>query len=93
WVMVEFDSSKSKDSFRDNVGVNSWFSEIKQAYVEFTPNGRIVWVEIEGIPGKAFWVRAKEVPGWVPDLLDVSDDEDDADDGYMGGDNCNNLYF
>ncbi|GKA48459.1 RNA-directed DNA polymerase, eukaryota, reverse transcriptase zinc-binding domain protein, partial [Tanacetum coccineum] len=143
WVMVEFDSSKSKDSFRDNVGVNSWFSEIKQADVEFTPNGRIVWVEIEGIPfkfwsgntfkkvavkwgelldvddkdescfhskrlciytkyhknifdnfkvifrGKAFWVRAKEVPGWVPDLLDVSDDEDDADDGYMGGDNKN----
>nr|GEW39854.1 nucleotide-binding alpha-beta plait domain-containing protein [Tanacetum cinerariifolium] len=106
WVMLEFDSSKSKDSFRVNVGVNSWFSKIKKTDVEFIPNGRIVWVEIEGIPfkfwsgntfkrvifrGKVFWVRAKEVLGWVPDLLKEFDDEDhsDSDDGYMEGEHKN----
>nr|GEZ47880.1 RNA-directed DNA polymerase, eukaryota [Tanacetum cinerariifolium] len=89
-----------------------WFSEIKQAEIEFVPAGRIVWVEIEGLPfkfwsentferiavkwgklmdvddqdeSKAFWVRAKEVSGWVPEFLEESDDEEEADDGDMEG--------
>ncbi|GJT19197.1 hypothetical protein Tco_0877903 [Tanacetum coccineum] len=37
--------------------------------------------------GKVFWVRAKEVPGWVPELLEESDEEDQSDDGFMEGDN------
>ncbi|GJV36116.1 RNA-directed DNA polymerase, eukaryota [Tanacetum coccineum] len=111
-----------------------------QASMEFIIEGRIVWMEIEGIPfklwsdntfkrigskwgellhiddqdencfhskrlciqtevgkniiesfkiiyrGKVFWIRAKEVIGWVPDLLDESDDEDDSDDGVKEGD-------
>ncbi|GJR30324.1 nucleotide-binding alpha-beta plait domain-containing protein [Tanacetum coccineum] len=36
--------------------------------------------------GKVFWIRAKEVIGWVPDFLDESDDEDDSDDGVKEGD-------
>nr|GEY43536.1 nucleotide-binding alpha-beta plait domain-containing protein [Tanacetum cinerariifolium] len=28
--------------------------------------------------GKIFWIRANEVPGWVPDFLDESDDESDV---------------
>ncbi|GJY25245.1 RNA-directed DNA polymerase, eukaryota [Tanacetum coccineum] len=42
--------------------------------------------------GKVSWIRAKEVPGWIPDLLDESDDEDEMEegileDGSMKGDN------
>ncbi|GKE00311.1 hypothetical protein Tco_1388294, partial [Tanacetum coccineum] len=31
--------------------------------------------------GKVFWIRAKEVPGWIPDLVeDVDDEELSVDD-------------
>ncbi|GKD87502.1 nucleotide-binding alpha-beta plait domain-containing protein, partial [Tanacetum coccineum] len=140
WVLLELSSIKSKELFQENVGVRSWFSVLKQASVDFTPEGRIVWVEIEGIPfklwsrntfkciatkwgklldvddqkeacfhskrlclyttsnmnifknfkvifrGKVFWIRAKEVPGWVPEFLDESDDDDDGSDyGFKDG--------
>nr|GEV33220.1 RNA-directed DNA polymerase, eukaryota [Tanacetum cinerariifolium] len=129
WVLLEFANVKSKDAFSVNIGVDSWFSEIRQASMNFTPKGRIVWIEAEGIPfqvwlmntfkrlaakwgdlvdvydeddscfhskrlcvytkihsnifknikvvyrGKMYWIRAKEVAGWVPDFLEDSDDE------------------
>nr|GEZ25707.1 glucose-methanol-choline oxidoreductase, FAD/NAD(P)-binding domain protein [Tanacetum cinerariifolium] len=37
--------------------------------------------------GKVFWVRAKEVPGWVPKLLEESDEEVQLDNGSMEGEN------
>nr|GEW29853.1 nucleotide-binding alpha-beta plait domain-containing protein [Tanacetum cinerariifolium] len=141
WVMLEFSSSKLKELFRDNVGVGSWFSEIRQALISFNPDGRIVWVEVEGVPlkfwsrnalkriaakwgglldvddieenyyhskrlclyskfhmnifetfkiifhDKVFWIRAKEVPGWVPELLEESNDEEQSEGGFMEDDN------
>nr|GEY96783.1 RNA-directed DNA polymerase, eukaryota, reverse transcriptase zinc-binding domain protein [Tanacetum cinerariifolium] len=135
WVLLEFNSENSKSLFHENVGVKSWFSKLTQASNDFITRGRIVWVEIEGIPfklwlsntfkriaskwgdlldtdnqedkcfhskrmcihtkvatnifetskiifrGKVFWIRAKEVPGWVPDFLEEYDEEDLSDDG------------
>nr|GEZ96804.1 RNA-directed DNA polymerase, eukaryota, reverse transcriptase zinc-binding domain protein [Tanacetum cinerariifolium] len=94
WVLLEFASTKSKELFRYNVGVGSWFFELKQASFDLNPDGRVVRVEVEGVPFKfwsgntfkrlatkwgelldVFWVRAKEVPGWVPELLEESDEE------------------
>ncbi|GJR58434.1 RNA-directed DNA polymerase, eukaryota, reverse transcriptase zinc-binding domain protein, partial [Tanacetum coccineum] len=44
--------------------------------------------------GKAYWVRAKEIPGWVPDFVDENDEVDESDDesfeGEPNGDNLNN---
>nr|GEU45700.1 RNA-directed DNA polymerase, eukaryota, reverse transcriptase zinc-binding domain protein [Tanacetum cinerariifolium] len=31
--------------------------------------------------GRAFWIRAKEAPGWVPDFMEENDDEERNDDG------------
>ncbi|GJY79544.1 hypothetical protein Tco_0485345 [Tanacetum coccineum] len=39
WVLLEFYSVKSKEAFRDNVGVSSWFSEIRQASLDINPDG------------------------------------------------------
>ncbi|GJT04037.1 RNA-directed DNA polymerase, eukaryota [Tanacetum coccineum] len=78
WVLLEFSSVKSKEAFRDNVGVSSWFSEIRQASFDINPDGRIVWVEIE-----VYWIRAKEVPGWTPDLVEDSDEEELSDDDSL----------
>ncbi|GKC60277.1 RNA-directed DNA polymerase, eukaryota, reverse transcriptase zinc-binding domain protein, partial [Tanacetum coccineum] len=140
WVLLEFPSSKTKELFQENMGVGSWFSVLKQASTDFIPEGRIVWVEIEGVPfklwskntfkriaakwgelldvddqkeegfhskrlciysksgtniyenfkvifrGKVFLIRAKEVPGWVPEFVDDSDDDDESDDGFKDGD-------
>ncbi|GJY01731.1 RNA-directed DNA polymerase, eukaryota, reverse transcriptase zinc-binding domain protein [Tanacetum coccineum] len=112
-------------------------SEIRQASFDINPDGRIVWVEIEGVPlklwtlntfkrivtrwgnlidtndsdgncfhskrlclftksisniyenfkiifrGKVYWIRAKEVPGWTPDLVEDSDEEELSDDDSL----------
>nr|GEV98146.1 nucleotide-binding alpha-beta plait domain-containing protein [Tanacetum cinerariifolium] len=105
WVLLEFSLTKSKELFLENIGVGSWFFVLRQASIDFTPEGRILWVEIEGIPFQiwsrntfkriaakwgelldVFWIRAKEVPGWVPDFLDDFNDEDQSDDGFKDGD-------
>ncbi|GKC55783.1 RNA-directed DNA polymerase, eukaryota [Tanacetum coccineum] len=52
WVLLEFVSKDSIKLFQDNVGVGSWFSQLKQASMDFNTEGRIAWVEIEGIPFK-----------------------------------------
>ncbi|GJX36838.1 RNA-directed DNA polymerase, eukaryota [Tanacetum coccineum] len=54
WIILEFESVKSKDLFRDNTGAVSWFSVLRQASNDFMPEGRIVWVEVEGIPLKVW---------------------------------------
>ncbi|GJV14452.1 hypothetical protein Tco_1359775 [Tanacetum coccineum] len=41
-------SEASKKLFHSNVGIGSWFSQLIQASKDFTIEGRIVWVEIEG---------------------------------------------
>ncbi|GKC81947.1 nucleotide-binding alpha-beta plait domain-containing protein [Tanacetum coccineum] len=74
WVLLEFETTKAKDSFRGNVGVGSWFLVIKQAYAEFVPEGRLVWVELDGVPFK-FWPGPtfKRIAAKWGELLDVDD--------------------
>ncbi|GKD90844.1 nucleotide-binding alpha-beta plait domain-containing protein, partial [Tanacetum coccineum] len=72
WVLLEFDNTKAKELFRDNVGVGSWFSVLRQASHDFTPEGRIAWVDVERIPFK-FWSEKtfkKIATKWLK-LLDV----------------------
>nr|GEX10083.1 UvrD-like helicase, ATP-binding domain, P-loop containing nucleoside triphosphate hydrolase [Tanacetum cinerariifolium] len=35
--------------------------------------------------GKVFWVRAKDVPGWVLDFMEDNEEENDSDDGIYEG--------
>nr|GEY86773.1 nucleotide-binding alpha-beta plait domain-containing protein [Tanacetum cinerariifolium] len=105
WVLLDFPSSKTKELFQENMGVGSWFFVLKQASSNFIPEGKIIWVEIEGVPFKlwsnntfkriaakwgelldVFLIRAKEVPGWVPEFVDDSDDDDETDNGFKDGD-------
>nr|GEY42474.1 RNA-directed DNA polymerase, eukaryota, reverse transcriptase zinc-binding domain protein [Tanacetum cinerariifolium] len=83
WVLLEFVSEDSMNLFQDNVSIGSWFSQLKQASMEFNTEGRIAWVEVKGIPFQlwAFWIRSKEAPGWVPDFMKENDDEVQNDDG------------
>nr|GFA60846.1 nucleotide-binding alpha-beta plait domain-containing protein [Tanacetum cinerariifolium] len=143
WVMLSFMSVKSLRAFRDNVSVGSWFTQVKQATMDFTTEERIAWVEVEGIPfklwsgntfkrvaakwgrlldiddqedecfhskrlcihtkkmgsidedfkicyqGKVFLIRAKEMPGWVPDFLNDSEDDERDEEEYKDGESKN----
>ncbi|PWA92147.1 hypothetical protein CTI12_AA082720 [Artemisia annua] len=138
WIMIEFQSVETKQMFQSNVGIGTWFSQLKQASTDFIVDGRVTWVEIEGIPlkiwsentfhriasiwgtllhvedqedgcfnrkricintnvnsnifesfkviyqGKVSWVRAKEIPGWVPDFVEENDEESDIEDEING---------
>nr|GFB76753.1 nucleotide-binding alpha-beta plait domain-containing protein [Tanacetum cinerariifolium] len=138
WVLIEFDSCKTKDHFKQNVRVGSWFSVLQQAMPDLTIEGRIAWIDIEGVPlklwsdktfnrialkwgnlvdvdeedescyyskricvfiksgqiicesfkiifrGKVFWIRAKEVSGWVLEFNDDYDDEEISVDDFNG---------
>lgn len=33
---------------------------------------------------KVYWIRAKEVPRWVPDFWDEEEDEDQSEHGFKG---------
>ncbi|GJX07027.1 RNA-directed DNA polymerase, eukaryota [Tanacetum coccineum] len=135
WVMMEFQTEKTKLKFQANLVMNTWFSQIILASSDFTTYGRVTWVEIKGIPlnmwskntfsrvaskwgdlldvddqedkhfhrkricintnvlsnifesfkliyrGKVVWVRAKEVPSWIPDFVEDNEDEEDEEDG------------
>nr|GFB36713.1 nucleotide-binding alpha-beta plait domain-containing protein [Tanacetum cinerariifolium] len=74
WILLEFETAKAKDSFRGSVGAGSWFSVLKQAYAEFVPEGRLVWVEVDGISFK-FWPGPtfKRIAAKWGELLDVDD--------------------
>ncbi|GJS86195.1 nucleotide-binding alpha-beta plait domain-containing protein [Tanacetum coccineum] len=139
WVLLEFASEALKMLFPSNVGAGSWFSHLIQASMDFTIDGRVAWVEIEGIPfkmwsvntfkriaskwgvllhvddqeddcfhrkrmcintkvgmnifesfkiiihGKVFWIRAKEVPRWVPDFMEENDEDYDTDSDTKEG--------
>nr|GEZ57452.1 putative RNA-directed DNA polymerase, eukaryota, reverse transcriptase zinc-binding domain protein [Tanacetum cinerariifolium] len=52
----------------------------KRLYL-YTKSGMNIFENFKVIfRGKVFWIRAKEVPGWVPNFLDDSDDKDQSND-------------
>nr|GEW95664.1 RNA-directed DNA polymerase, eukaryota, reverse transcriptase zinc-binding domain protein [Tanacetum cinerariifolium] len=77
WVLLEFQNKELIQKFRENVSVGSWFSCIKDASMEFQPDKRIVWVEVEGIPLKLWSGNTfNRIAAKWGDLLDVDDQED-----------------
>ncbi|GKA71272.1 RNA-directed DNA polymerase, eukaryota [Tanacetum coccineum] len=140
WVMLEFQSEETNQTFKDNAGVGTWFSQLLNASTKFINDGRVTWVEIEGVPlklwsentfnriaskwgvllnvddqeegclhrkrlcintmivtniyeafkiiyhGKTYWIRAKEVPGWVPNFLEDEEEETNSDEDIKEGD-------
>ncbi|GJS63615.1 RNA-directed DNA polymerase, eukaryota [Tanacetum coccineum] len=77
WVLLEFGSEDSMKLFQDNVSIGSWFSQLKQATMEFTNEGRIAWVEVEGIPFKLWTDNTfKRIATKWGELLDIDDQEE-----------------
>ena len=66
WVLIEFHSLSVKENFKSHVGIGSWFSVLEQASCSFNLDGRVAWVDIEGVPLKV-WTKntfAKIISKW-----------------------------
>nr|GEU31128.1 nucleotide-binding alpha-beta plait domain-containing protein [Tanacetum cinerariifolium] len=48
--------------------------------------GELMDVDDQEEEGKVFLIHAKEVPGWVSEFVDDSDDDDESDNGFKDGD-------
>ncbi|PWA36134.1 hypothetical protein CTI12_AA602910 [Artemisia annua] len=54
WVMLEFDSFQSCENFRTHEAINSWFSSLSHWTPHFEVPDRVVWIDVEGTPLKAW---------------------------------------
>ena len=54
WIMIVFHSLEVKKRFKSCVGVGSWFSQIIPSSNDFVIDGRITWLDIEGVPLKVW---------------------------------------
>nr|GEW92491.1 RNA-directed DNA polymerase, eukaryota, reverse transcriptase zinc-binding domain protein [Tanacetum cinerariifolium] len=52
--MMKFDSFQSCDKFRTHESINSWFSSLSPWTPHFEVQDRIVWIDVEGIPLRAW---------------------------------------
>ncbi|GKA81666.1 nucleotide-binding alpha-beta plait domain-containing protein [Tanacetum coccineum] len=50
WIMLKFQSKEAKQMFQSSVGIGTWFSQLQQASTDFIIDGRVTWMDIEGIP-------------------------------------------
>ncbi|GJR64060.1 RNA-directed DNA polymerase, eukaryota [Tanacetum coccineum] len=77
WVMIKFQSQYVKKTFQSNVSIGTWFYQIHQATSDFTVDGRVAWVEIEGIPLKMWSENTfKRIASKWGTLIHVEDQED-----------------
>ncbi|GJY91403.1 nucleotide-binding alpha-beta plait domain-containing protein [Tanacetum coccineum] len=92
-IVLEEDCLNSKDLSNSLIGrvkdvgslsnlkkvlwAGSWFLVLRQASHDFTPEGRIAWVDVEGIPFK-FWSGKtfKKIATKWGELLDVDDHDE-----------------
>ncbi|GKA27793.1 RNA-directed DNA polymerase, eukaryota, reverse transcriptase zinc-binding domain protein [Tanacetum coccineum] len=79
WVMLMFKSMEEKENFKLNVGIGSWFSKIIQTTYDFIVDGRVAWVEVEGIPLKVWIVNSfKKIASKWGSFLSADNSEEDC---------------
>ncbi|GJX65977.1 RNA-directed DNA polymerase, eukaryota, reverse transcriptase zinc-binding domain protein [Tanacetum coccineum] len=54
WVLLEFDLVNSKNLFHDNIGVRSWFSQLKDASLDFNTDAVVNDGVLVEVPGTLF---------------------------------------
>ncbi|GKE72869.1 nucleotide-binding alpha-beta plait domain-containing protein [Tanacetum coccineum] len=89
WVMLEFSSEEVKMKFQSSI-VHVDDQEERcfhgkrvcintTGYFNILESFKIIY------QGKAYWVRAKEVLGWVPNFVEENDEVDESDDESFEG--------
>ncbi|GJY88534.1 nucleotide-binding alpha-beta plait domain-containing protein [Tanacetum coccineum] len=77
WVMLEFKSAELVTKFKECTSAMSWFSQVIKASKDFEVEGRVVWVEVEGIPFKLWTDNTfTRIANKWGKLLDVDNEEE-----------------
>ncbi|GJX05605.1 hypothetical protein Tco_0191521, partial [Tanacetum coccineum] len=76
WILFYFNLMEVRDKFPNNEGISQWFASLKPWHDDFLVEERLVWLEIEGVPIRA-WdnVTFKSMCNKWGELL-FSDDSD-----------------
>ncbi|GKD71801.1 RNA-directed DNA polymerase, eukaryota, reverse transcriptase zinc-binding domain protein [Tanacetum coccineum] len=85
WLLFEFKSQKVKNKFLNHKGILSWFSSLKSWHDDFIVEERLVWLEIEVVPIRAWKMILLTL--FVTNELDAylfGDDSDRDEEGSMG---------
>nr|GEV53902.1 RNA-directed DNA polymerase, eukaryota [Tanacetum cinerariifolium] len=77
WVLLDFSSIETRDLFLQHSGIKTWFSMLKVWHDDFVVKERLLWIEVEGVPLRA-WNQStfKRIASRWGDLIFL----DDADD-------------
>nr|GEX89539.1 RNA-directed DNA polymerase, eukaryota [Tanacetum cinerariifolium] len=77
WVLFEFCNNDTKVNFMNHIGINFWFQVIQDASPDFVSDEQISWMDIEGIPLRA-WSREtfKKIEKKWGETLDLEDNVD-----------------
>nr|GEX22282.1 heat stress transcription factor A-4c-like [Tanacetum cinerariifolium] len=54
WVLFVFKDKHARDKFINHKGIQSWFTSLEPWYDDFVLNERLIWLEIEGVPIRAW---------------------------------------
>nr|GEV07239.1 hypothetical protein [Tanacetum cinerariifolium] len=54
WILSDFNSLEARDNFLNHKGILPWFSSLKPWHDDFVVEERLVWLEIEGVPIRAW---------------------------------------
>ncbi|GKB05354.1 putative RNA-directed DNA polymerase, eukaryota, reverse transcriptase zinc-binding domain protein [Tanacetum coccineum] len=54
WVLFDFNSLEARNNFLKHKGISTWFSSLKPWHDDFVVDERLIWLEIEGVPLRAW---------------------------------------
>nr|GEX18753.1 integrase, catalytic region, zinc finger, CCHC-type, peptidase aspartic, catalytic [Tanacetum cinerariifolium] len=75
WSSKKQDCTSLSTTKSEYVSLSACSAQIHLASSDFTTNGRVTWVKIEG---KVVWVRAEEVPGWILEFVEDNEEDDEC---------------
>ncbi|GJV69249.1 RNA-directed DNA polymerase, eukaryota [Tanacetum coccineum] len=78
WLWIEFSNDESRLKFQKNTKMEWFFTQRKPVSHNFIPDDRMIWIEIEGLPLKAWTVNAfKRIAGNWGEAVFVDDDAEE----------------
>ncbi|GKB71672.1 putative RNA-directed DNA polymerase, eukaryota, reverse transcriptase zinc-binding domain protein [Tanacetum coccineum] len=54
WVLFDFNSLEARNNFLKHKGISTWFSSLKPWHDDFVMDERLIWLEIKGVPLRAW---------------------------------------
>ncbi|GJU18148.1 RNA-directed DNA polymerase, eukaryota [Tanacetum coccineum] len=87
WVLIEFTSVEIKEKFQSNVGTGGMSTQETVMYIQYMTGTSNIFESFKlNYKDKVYWARAKEVVGWIPDFVELNDEDSESGDEHSEGD-------